>query len=180
MANSSGTKSFTSAVLTVANNGQTLQITGITTTSATPNCNISFNQNITLNIDTIDPTLTYCPGNQIDNSNHAGCTYQESGTGWDAIATDNNGTPTLAYNLSGVTSGSGSSLDGVQFNTGVTTVTWIATDGCGRIAHCIYTVTVSNILAIVTLQSDDNECPEQKSSEGFKSDNWDYSLGALI
>jgi hypothetical protein len=178
VANSSGVASFTSAALTAANNGQTLQITGITVTSATPNCTASFTQNVTLSVDTADPTFTFCPGNQTDNSNHTGCTYQESGTGWDAIATDNNGTTTLAYNLSGVTSGSGNFLSGVQFNAGVTTVTWTATDGCGRTAHCIYTVTVSNILANVTLQSGDNECPELKSSQGFKSDNGDYSLGA--
>ncbi|MFV8348038.1 hypothetical protein ACNQGX_18270, partial [Flavobacterium sp. ZB4P13] len=50
VANGSGASSFTSAALTAANNGQTLQITGITTTSATPNCSQAFTQNVTLSV----------------------------------------------------------------------------------------------------------------------------------
>src|SRR5205814_4077207 len=48
VANGSGAASFTSASLTAANDGQTLQITSITTTSATPNCSQTFTQNVTL------------------------------------------------------------------------------------------------------------------------------------
>ena len=50
VANGSGAASFTSAALTAANNGQILQITGITTTSATPNCNKAFTQNVTMSV----------------------------------------------------------------------------------------------------------------------------------
>ena len=50
VANGSGAASFTSANLTAANNGQTLRITGITITSATPNCSQAFTQNVTLGV----------------------------------------------------------------------------------------------------------------------------------
>jgi len=43
VANASGVANFTTAVLTAANNGQTLQVTDITTTSTTPNCSKTFN-----------------------------------------------------------------------------------------------------------------------------------------
>ncbi|KOP36215.1 hypothetical protein DBB36_11000 [Flavobacterium sp. WLB] len=56
-ATAGGTASFTSAALTAANNGQTLQITGITTTSSTPNCTQSFTTNVTLAVNP-SPTLT--------------------------------------------------------------------------------------------------------------------------
>ena len=54
--NTSGSASFTTVALTAGNNGQTLQITGITTTSTTPNCNQSFTQNVTLAVNPL-PTL---------------------------------------------------------------------------------------------------------------------------
>ena len=51
IANGSGAAGFTSAALTGANNGQILQITGITTTSSTPNCSVTFAQNLTMSVD---------------------------------------------------------------------------------------------------------------------------------
>ncbi|MDP2336943.1 MAG: hypothetical protein Q8N05_10950, partial [Bacteroidota bacterium] len=68
LANGSGTASFTSAALTAANNGQILQITGITTTSTTPNCNKTFTQDVTLMVDptsiggTVSSDQTICFG----------------------------------------------------------------------------------------------------------------------
>ncbi|WP_278011493.1 T9SS sorting signal type C domain-containing protein [Flavobacterium gyeonganense] len=53
----SGTGSFTTPVLTIGNNGQILQITAITNTSATPNCTSSFARNVTLAVNAT-PTLT--------------------------------------------------------------------------------------------------------------------------
>ena len=55
--NVSGAGSFTTPILTIANNGQILQITGVTNTSATPNCTSSFARNVTLAVNPI-PTLT--------------------------------------------------------------------------------------------------------------------------
>ena len=52
IANGAGNASFTTPVLTSANNGQILQITGITVTSAIPNCSAVFNRNVTLSVET--------------------------------------------------------------------------------------------------------------------------------
>jgi hypothetical protein len=57
VANGSGAASFASANLTAANNGQTLRITGVTVTSATPNCPASFSQDVILSVNP-NPTLT--------------------------------------------------------------------------------------------------------------------------
>ncbi|UUF15350.1 MULTISPECIES: T9SS sorting signal type C domain-containing protein [Flavobacterium] len=59
-ATAGGTASFTTPLLTAANNGQTLQITGITTTSSTPNCSQSFTTNVTLTVNAL-PTITTHP-----------------------------------------------------------------------------------------------------------------------
>jgi len=90
------------------------------------------------------PVIT-CPGAQVAGTN-VGCTYSHSGTGWDATATDNcSGSITLTYVLSGATTGSGNTtLNGVIFNRGVTTVTWTATDPAGNFSTCFYTVTVND------------------------------------
>ncbi|MDX2360737.1 MAG: HYR domain-containing protein [Crocinitomicaceae bacterium] len=94
--------------------------------------------------DTQLPAITSCgpSGDQTVNANIGTCTYTYSGTGWDAIATDNCTVSTIVYTLSGVTTGTGTSLDGVAFNLGVTTVTWTATDGAGNTATCSFLVTV--------------------------------------
>ncbi|WP_264565610.1 gliding motility-associated C-terminal domain-containing protein [Flavobacterium sp. N3904] len=68
VSNASGAASFTSALLTAANNGQILQITGITTTSTTPNCSQTFTQNVTLSVNptsvggTVSSPQTICSG----------------------------------------------------------------------------------------------------------------------
>ena len=57
IANGSGGASFTTSALTLANNGQTLQITSITNTGSTPNCTTNFTQNVVLSV-SAGPTLT--------------------------------------------------------------------------------------------------------------------------
>jgi hypothetical protein len=53
----SGNSSFTTPTLSLANNGQTLQITGITITSETPNCSKIFSEEVTLSVNPL-PTLS--------------------------------------------------------------------------------------------------------------------------
>ena len=93
--------------------------------------------------DNIDPSIS-CIGNQTAVADAGLCTYTHSGTAWDATATDNCSVASITYNLTGVTSGSGSSLDGVTFNLGETTVTWTATDGSSNTDICSYTVTITD------------------------------------
>jgi subtilisin-like proprotein convertase family protein len=57
IANAGGNASFNSIALTAANNGQTLQITGLTTTSTIPSCSQIFTQNVILSVNAT-PTLT--------------------------------------------------------------------------------------------------------------------------
>ena len=56
------------------------------------------------------------------------CTYTVVGAEFNATATDNCAVTSLTYALSGVTSGTGTTLAGVLFNKGITTVTWSATE----------------------------------------------------
>ena len=97
-----------------------------------------------------DPTYPSCEtiGNQ-EKPNDAGETfYTHSGTDWDAQASDNSGIdPKMTWKLTGVTEKDGennSSLNGVQFNLGETTVTWYATDEYGNVDSCKFTVTVKD------------------------------------
>ena len=67
VATAGGTASFTTPALTYANNGQTLRITQITTTSSTPNCSSAFTRDVTLSVNAIPTTPT------ITKNNNASC-----------------------------------------------------------------------------------------------------------
>ncbi|SDG64889.1 HYR domain-containing protein [Psychroflexus sediminis] len=51
------------------------------------------------------------------------------------------------YTLSGATTGTGTSLDGVDFNLGTTTVTWTAEDIDGNISNCNFDINVEDTAA---------------------------------
>ena len=107
--------------------------------------------------DLVAPVIT-CTTNKVVNTNTGVCTFTQTGTGWDATATDNCSTPTLAYLLTGATTGTGNSLNNVVFNKGITTVTYTATDACGNTATCSFTVEVKDVVApvITTCASNQN------------------------
>lgn len=90
------------------------------------------------------PTI-YCitPGNKLVNAISAGCSYTHTGNNWDAAGSDNC-IPLLpaTYTLAGATGGTGNSLDGKVFNSGVTTVTWRVVDQFNNSTTCSFTVTV--------------------------------------
>jgi gliding motility-associated-like protein len=94
--------------------------------------------------DTQLPGISTCgpSGDQTVNANLGTCTYTYSGTGWNAQATDNCSVSTIVYTLTGATSGTGTSLNGVSFELGVTNVLWTVTDGSGNTSTCSFTVTV--------------------------------------
>ena len=99
--------------------------------------------------------LISCPvtGNADRDTDLDECNYIVQGTEFDATATDNCNLISLTYSLSGVTSGTGTSLAGVVFAKGVTTVTWTASDGLNTNTVCSFTVTV------IDNQSPDLICP---------------------
>jgi len=100
--------------------------------------------------DGVDPGITYTSGysceekeNEFVETDMYKAFYTNFGSDWDIKVTDNNGGEIIcAYELSGVTTGSGISLDGIQFNIGETTVSWTATDNAGNSTVCIFIVTV--------------------------------------
>ncbi|MDP3313367.1 hypothetical protein [Lutibacter sp.] len=91
VANASGAASFTTTALTGANNGQVLQITGVTTTSTTPNCSQVFTQNVTLAVNAVPiialssgtQNQTVCAGTAITNT-----VYTFGGSATNAIVTN--------------------------------------------------------------------------------------------
>jgi uncharacterized repeat protein (TIGR01451 family) len=99
---------------------------------------------VTRTFDETLPVIT-CPADSpftvVVNS---GNVYIHGDNTWDATATDNcPGTVTLTAMLTGDTeSGPHTTLNGVTFNQGLTTVTWTATDECGNTATCTFDVQV--------------------------------------
>lgn len=129
-------------------------------------------------IDNEDPVFsTSCVSNQNVVANQSGCIYQVSGTGWDVEATDNCGTPTLTWSLTGATVSSGSTtLDGVEFSAGTTTVTWTTEDACGNNVSCSFTVTVLTIdVSVTDLGSVPYDCPQFLSP--FDANSSSYNAG---
>jgi hypothetical protein len=83
--------------------------------------------------------------------------YTVQGNEFNVTATDNCSLSSLTYNLSGATSGSGTSLNNIDLLTGVTTVTWTATDACGNTQTCLFTVTVNKRPTIIDYTGDNDE-----------------------
>ncbi len=94
-------------------------------------------------VDSISPVITCIPPQEVTTND--ACTFVVPNIDWDAIASDNCGIESLSYIISGATSGSGNSLLGVAFNTGVSTVTWTVTDKNGNISTCSFNVMVSDV-----------------------------------
>jgi hypothetical protein len=95
--------------------------------------------------DNQQPVITCPAAVNADRDADAGvCTYTAILTEFDATTIDNCAVTSLTYSLSGATTGTGTSLAGVVFNKGITTVTWTATDGVTTAITCSFTVTVAN------------------------------------
>jgi hypothetical protein len=143
----SGNSSFSTGNLTTSNNGQILQITGITITSATPNCTGTFAVDAPLSVNT-PPAFTACPDSPINLNTEVGvCTaianYSVTVTGTPA--------PTYSYTFSGATTTAGSQSgtgSGETFNAGTTTVTVTATNDCGSV-DCVFDIIVEDDISPV-------------------------------
>jgi hypothetical protein len=137
-----------------------------TATDGSGNTNVC---SFTVTVNDNQNPLISCVGSQTVPTNPGVCEYTHVGTAWDATATDNCSVASITYVLTGVTSGSGTSLNGVTFNFGATTVTWTAVDGSGNTATCSFVVTVV-----------DNEPPHVTSTTNAFADIQGYSCGQAI
>ncbi|MFZ4401257.1 MAG: HYR domain-containing protein, partial [Bacteroidales bacterium] len=116
----------------------------VTLTVTDNNENVSSCVSTVTVLDNLKPIYTFCPTNKIVSTDNGLCTYTHHDITWDATATDNCAVTSLTYNLTGVTSGTGTTLNNVVFNKGITTVTWTASDASGNTQICSYTVTVND------------------------------------
>ena len=115
---------------------------------------------------------------------NTGDTYLHADTGWDAIITDNSNHPIIEVVLTGnTTAGPFTTLNGVTFNEGITTVTWTASDSCGNVADpCSYTVTVNASADLeidktaMTTIDDNNGTPVQYPDEAFTGEELIYTI----
>ncbi len=71
VADGSGMASFATSALTLANNGQTLTVTGVTVTSATPNCSASFTKDVTLAVNNCSPITQF----YVNDNSQSGDSY---------------------------------------------------------------------------------------------------------
>lgn len=100
--------------------------------------------------DTTPPFIT-CPADKAVAADPLVCSATVSGIAPDT-AGDNCSVYTIAYTLTGATTGSGAhDASGRTFNLGTTTVTYTITDVAGLTASCSFTVTVVNPNPVVTL-----------------------------
>ncbi len=164
-ANVTGVPAATSVTYKIGNDPITLPHVfpiGTTTVTATAknDCkDVSCEFDVTV-VDAQEPEIT-CPVSGIqDVIMNDGCTYIHSGTSWDATGTDNC-TPdidiALTAKLTGATnSGPYTSLDGVVFNQGTTTVTWTAKDGAVNSEVCSFEVEVSGATVSGTINYHNN------------------------
>ncbi|MCH2230957.1 MAG: HYR domain-containing protein [Crocinitomicaceae bacterium] len=92
------------------------------------------------------PGLALCGGSGIEVSADPGlCTYTQTTTDWDPTGTDNCSVTTNDYVLTGATTGTGNTLNGVTFNQGTTTITWTNTDQSGNTSTpCSIDVTIND------------------------------------
>lgn len=94
-------------------------------------------------------------------------TYEHSGNGWDVTAADNDGIKSLTYTLTGATTGTGTSLAGVTFNVGKTTVTWTAVDNSDLTDQCSFDVTVKAQVTVTANSQHFNYDGNPHSENGY-------------
>ena len=109
--------------------------------------------------DVTKPTIT-CVNNQTVNTD-AGQLYYTAPSSWNPVLNAGSGSSfsdnctgvTISYSATGAGAipSSGSSLTGVKFNFGLTTVTWTATDIAGNTSTCTFTVNVDKVITDISV-----------------------------
>ncbi len=134
---------------------------GITTVqyTVTDSANNTANCSFTVTVNDNQPPVLSCPTNSTPLCADSTGKYTKTGTSWNATATDGCSTiSSLTYTLTGSTTGSGTSLDGVAFNVGTTTVTWTATDTIGNTSNCTFAVNIIGLPSITTQPISQLDC----------------------
>jgi|GEM_PF-1219784 len=101
-------------------------------------------------IDNIAPVIT-CPAPATPVCAGASGTYIVGDNSWNATATDICGVTSLTYTLSGATTGTGTTLNGVAFNPGMTTIQWTAKDASNNSSNCSFSVTITPLASIASV-----------------------------
>jgi len=145
IATSSGAAGFTSALLTAANDGQNLQITGITVTSATPNCSRSFTQNVTLRVNSM-PTASAGGSQTICSNGNAtvsGASYSNGTISWaeNGAGSITSGTTTLTPTYTAAAGDAGNTV----------TLTMTVSNSPCAVATATYSVIVNPVPAITDI-----------------------------
>ncbi|MEP6951038.1 MAG: T9SS type A sorting domain-containing protein, partial [Ginsengibacter sp.] len=143
--------------------------TSTVTVSATNSCTTATTTFLVGVSDNQSPSITCKPG--ATETADGSSTYTVSGAEFDATATDNCGTPSLVYSLSGATTvafdGANTSLAGKPLNVGTTTITWTATDANDNVTTCstVVTVTANGVVApaLVSKLQGENRVSEPKA-----------------
>ncbi|MCC1485603.1 LamG-like jellyroll fold domain-containing protein [Winogradskyella immobilis] len=103
---------------------------------------ITVTQDIIIN-DTQNPIVTNCPTNITANTDNNQCDYTFNPV--EPNFNDNCAIDTIVWTMTGATSGNGNNAIGTtNFNTGLTTITYTATDVGGNSVSCSYTITVTD------------------------------------
>jgi len=151
VSDASGTASFTTSVLQAANNGQILQISGLTITSSNPACYSSFSQNVLLQVYSIPSFIACPPGPVTAFTSATSCSsivdYTVQSTGLPA--------PVMTFSFSGATTGSGSGTGtGSVFNAGTTQVMVVSTNACGTDTCSFEVIVTDNVPPVITCPAD--------------------------
>jgi gliding motility-associated-like protein len=135
--------------------------------------------NVTTVPDVTDPEVFCIATNPVVTTDEDQCFYTVNTTAWDATATDNCVVVSLTAELEfgGVVVASGlTTLNGVAFQLGTTTVTWTATDGLSNTASCSFDVTVEDdqapsfvscFASAQTVDTDLNECTYTMTTDAW-------------
>lgn len=173
---SGATNGTSTSLANVSFNLGTTTVTWTAIDDAGNSSTCSFDVTVT---DNLPPVITLpSSGSPIVSTNQA-CTYLNSGTGWNATATDNCTLKSLTYSLSGSTSGTGTSLADKVFNLGKTTVTWTATDNANNVSTGSYVVTVQDVTKpeftcptpLASYNADPGKCTTSLDFSVIASDN---------
>ena len=161
------------------------------TWTVTDDCGNSAQTTATFSIaDDVPPTIT-CPPSVTEDAAPNNCSKIPVPLP-DPVYDDACSTPVLTYRMTGATTGTGNgSVTGFSFNVGVTTVTYIVTDGAGLKDSCSFTVTIVDVTPPnieiagcqdVTETFGPNECtviPTTINDPDYSDDCWPFNTLVL-